>query len=163
MGRRALPSDEELLQVIDRDLEWFIYNRADAGPGMPDADAMAFFEEVAIQAARDGAPARLGELLARGELGPAGVQVAAEVLMSIKPKKKRGRPHQDFMGRFDRNPTLRAATELPDIVEILKRRYPDLRTGYRELAIHLAALRNGANVDTLRNHLKRGRRRGGRA
>jgi hypothetical protein len=156
--KSVLVSNEELLRIIDRELDRMTFDTPLQGTTTSD-EAQAIFEEIAIAAAHEGNPKHLGVLLAGGQLSPAGVQVAAEILKSTKPKRnRRGAPPRPFMQRWERSPTFRAAHELPDIVTILRRRYPDWGTGYRELAINLAALRNDIEADTLRNHLKRARK-----
>jgi hypothetical protein len=156
--KRVLVSNEELLQIIDRELDRMTFDTPLQGTTTSD-EKQAIFEEIAIASAHEGNPKQLGALLAGGQLSPAGVQAAAEILKSTKPKRKRrGAPPRPFMQRYESSPTFRAAHELPDIITILRRRYPDLGTGYRELAINLAALRNDIEADTLRNHLKRARK-----
>src|SRR4249919_3563843 len=172
--KKKLPkwnNDEAVAALVEAEfLEWERQDvMDDVGreyPGFKESKLLLWIESDAADAAKRGNFRPLAELMepenplikmltAKFRLSTGTLAIVAKKLRG-GGVGKHGRPRKSIEERYASSKCHGAADELPDIIRILRKYYPNEKV--REKAIDIAARRAGINASTLSNYLRSDRR-----
>jgi hypothetical protein len=165
----------QLLDAAERERDRVFERLIDQVPLQTHGEVWGQIEQRAIERARLGDFKPLAALVERENplykildkpLGSEVSRIAAARLRGEFKKKGRGPPRKDLDERLAASLVYDAADLLPRIEKILRERWPGQRghqhegqQGYRDRAIDIAAARAGVDPGTLKNYLRRSKRR----